>query len=259
MKFVLLAWAVAFSCCIQAPLCRRLTPKRERRKIPAQSLEARAKKEERAEKENGGEAPQTKKRKRKVAEEAPSKKRAEGEQEDKSPQKKEKKVAKKPAEGEEIPKDADAELAAAQEALAEAGMEWEAAKEAVSAASDVSLWWDVDVVKADAERGAEKALKAARKAQDKMDIAIRKVRLGMYKVQKAKKAKKDLVYAVEAAVPDHVRQSDIEAFLEPILHQELLTEFESMLTSQAEYYEDKFGQVSTRTHEMFSRLGSQGP
>jgi len=217
MKFVLLAWAVAFSCCIQAPHCRRLTPKRERKKIPAQSLEARAKKEERAEKENGGEAPQTKKRKRKVAEEAPSKKRSEGEQEDKYPQKKEKKVAKKPAEGEEIPKDADAELAAAREALAEADMEWEAAAtEAMSAASDVSLWWDVDVVKADAERGAAKALKATRKAQDKMDNAISKVRLGRYKVEKAKKVKSALLYAVKAAVPDHVRQSDIEAFLEPI-------------------------------------------
>lgn len=40
-------------------------------------------------------------------------------------------------------------------------------------------------------------------------------------------------------------------------HQELLAEFESMLTSQAEYYENKFGQVSAHTHEMFDRVASR--
>jgi len=251
-------------------------PKTERRKIPHQPLgfkgegfyttdadafeEAPATNKKRAGKENE-EAPQ--KKKGKVAEETPATakkiKRAEASAAG-APQKKKQKVAKEAAELKEAPQDAVAELAAAEKALAEADVEWEAAaKEIMLAASDGNLWWDVDVVKADAERGAAKALYAARQAQDKMGNAITQVRLGRYRVQKAEKAKKDLVYAVKAAVPDHVRQSDIEAFLEPILHQELLTEFESMLTSQAEYYEDKFGQVSTRTHEMFSRLGSQGP
>jgi len=158
--------------------------------------------------------------------------RAEGQEEEAAPQKKghefeapQKKIklAKEAAEVDQSPKAkraliseiAEAEVAAAEKALAAADAEWEAATDALSAASDVSPWWDKDVAEADTERAGAKSLKAARDAQIKMSNAVRKMTLGRHKLGKALKARSDLGYAVKAA-PRHVRQRDIEAFLFPV-------------------------------------------
>lgn len=111
---------------------------------------------------------------------------------------------------------ADAEVAASEKALALADRTWEAAADAVALASDVSAWWDVAAVEADTEEEADRALRAARDAQDQMKRAERMLGLARQRLSKAVKARSELGYADKAAALDHVQQSDVEAFLFPV-------------------------------------------